>query len=402
MRVEVAFQGERFGLDVPEGRLVGAWQGPAGVSAGDVPGLVARALEEPRGFPPLRQAVVPGDRVVIAFGADVPEPAAVLDVVGDVLFRAGVERQDVTVLADAPPNAPAPVLPDGVVFQRHGPDDRGLIAYLASTAEGRRVYLNRLLTDADFVLPVGRLAYDPVLGYSGPWGVVFPGLSDTETRQAFRLQATDEPPDRRHPRATLRESAEVSWLLGCQLQLGLIAGVSGLTEAVAGLGTAVFEEGARALDRAWGFRADSRAELVVAGVGRPGEPTGIDALARGLATATRLVQRGGKIVVLSRAEGTFGPALRRLVGVDDPRAGLEALKNQESLPDYAAARQVAQALAWADVYLLSALGDDAVDDLSMIALDRPEDARRLAALCDSCLVVSQADQVRARVAGEGR
>jgi hypothetical protein len=171
---------------------------------------------------------------------------------------------------------------------------------------------------------------------------------------------------------------------------------------VAGLATAVFDEGSRRVDRAWGFRAESRAELVVVGIGRPGESAGIDDVARGLATATRLVQRGGKSVVLSRASGAIGPAMRRLIDADDPRAGPAALRGQESASDYAAARRLAQALAWADVYLLSALGEDDVEDLSIIALDRPEDARRLAALSGSCLVVSQADHVRARVAGEAR
>ena len=55
--------------------------------------------------------------------------------------------------------------PAGVTFRTHDPDDRANLAYLATTAGGRRVYLDRDLTDADFVLPVGRLAYDPLLGY---------------------------------------------------------------------------------------------------------------------------------------------------------------------------------------------------------------------------------------------
>ncbi len=68
----------------------------------------------------------------------------------------------------------------------HDPDDRAQIAYLASTKEGRRVYLNRLLTDADVVVPVGRLGYDPILGFRGPWSLLFPGLSDRETLRGLR------------------------------------------------------------------------------------------------------------------------------------------------------------------------------------------------------------------------
>jgi len=198
----------------------------------------------------------------------------------------------------------------------------------------------------------------------------------------------------------LIESTEVSWLLGSQFQLGLIEGVCGVIRATAGLGSAVLERGSREVDEAWSVRAESRAELVVVGIGRPGETSRIADVARGLATARRLVQRGGKVVVLSRAEGTIGPAMQRLAGADEPGRGLAALRGHEGESDYIAARQLALALAWADVYVLSALGGETVEDLSMIALDRPEEARRLAALCNSCLVVSQADRAWGSVADE--
>lgn len=401
MRIAVEFQDERVELDVPEGRLVASWNGPTGAGPGDVTRLVAEALENPREFPPLRQAVVPGDRVVIALGADVPEASSVLETLCGVLEAAGVGLGTVTVMAE--PDAredSAGAVPRGVAFQRHDPDDRTRLAYLATTTDGRRVYLNRALTDADIVVPVGRLGYDPVFGYEGPWGVIFPGMSDTETRRAYRAAASDEPPDRRHPRALLTESSEVSWLLGSQFQLGVIGGVTGTVGVVAGLGSAVLDEGSGEVDDAWAVRTDSRAELVIAGVGRPGAATSVADLARGLGTATRLVQRGGKVVLLSRAGGPIGPSVRRLVDLHDPRDAVAALRGHEPDADYAAARSLAHALAWADIYLLSALERDDVEGLSMIPLDRPEEAGRLAALSGSCLVLSHADLARASVAVE--
>lgn len=401
MRVAVEFQDERVELDVPEGRLVASWRGPAGVAPVKVRRRVADALENPRRFPPLRQTVVPGDLVVIALGSDVPETPLVLDALCRVLVAAGVAPRDVLVVAD--PDAREDLgraMPRGVRALRHDPDDRTRLAYLATTTDGRRVYLNRALTDADIVVPVGRLGYGPVLGYEGPWGVIFPGMSDAETRRAYRASVRDEPPDRGRPRALLTESAEVSWLLGSHFQLGVLAGVSGMIGAVAGLGSAVLDEGSAEVDAAWAVRSGSRAELVIAGVGGPGGPTSLDDLARGLATATALVQRGGKVVLLSRAEGPIGPAVRGLVNLDDPRAAAGALRGHESEADYPAARLLARALAWADVYLLSALGQDTVENLSMIPLDRPEEAGRLAALSGSCLVLSHADRARASVDGE--
>ncbi len=246
MRVAVNFQNEQLDLEVPEGRLVGEWHGPAGVAPAEVRGLLLDALEHPREYPPLRQAVVQGDRVVIAFDAEVPEAGAVLAAVCQVLQGAGVDADSIAVLvAPAFRSTLAYELPGGVRLIVHDPNDRTQLAYLASTTEGRRIYLNRHLTDADIVIPVGRLGYDPVLGYRGPWGVIFPGLSDQETGRSLRARAGDEPPDHDRPRAVLSESAEVSWLLGCQFQVGLVAGISGMAEAVAGMEPAVRDHGAR-------------------------------------------------------------------------------------------------------------------------------------------------------------
>lgn len=396
MRVAVAFQNERLELEIDEERLVGRWDGPP-AAGGDARALVLNALERPRDYPPLRQAVVPGDQVVIAFDPEVPDASAVLAAARQVLQEAGVEPNAITVLSPAATDEP---LPPGVTLQVHDPDDRTHLAYLATTKDGHRVYLNRWITDADFVLPIGRLSYDPVLGYRGPWSAIFPDLADADARRALRAQVSDERPDPEQPRPALSASVEVSWLLGSQFHLGLLGGVSGLAEVVAGLESSVRDQGVRALERLWSFETTSRADLVVAGIGRPGRATSIEELAEGLTTASRLVQRGGKIVALSRAEGTFGPAVQRLFGADDPRGGATALRGHETDVDYPAAQQLARVLAWADVYLLSALPTDEVEDLSIIALERPEEARRLVAAARSCIVLSQAERTRAAAADD--
>jgi hypothetical protein len=61
------------------------------------------------------------------------------------------------------------------------------------------------------------------------------------------------------------------------------------------------------------------------------------------------------------------------------------------------ARRLAQVLAWADVYLLSGLDRQVVEDLSMVPLDDPNDARRLASRSHRCLLVSPAELTRASV-----
>ncbi len=402
MRVAVDFQNERLDLEVPEERLVADWHGPAGMETEDVRRLVKDALESPRQFPPLRQAVVPGDRVVVVLDPEVSQVGGVLGAVCDTLMHAGVEADAITVLT---PPGPDPLagrqvaLPEGVVRALHDPDDRDRLAYLATTSQGRRVYLNRLLTDADVVVPIGRLGYDPVLGYRGPWSLIFPELSDRETARSFRSMASSDWPDRDQPRPALGESAEVSWLLGTQFHMGIVAGTRGPAEVIAGLETIVRSDGPRVLDQAWTFESPTPAELVVVGIGQPGVSTTLENLADGLANAARLVVRGGKIVALSRADGSIGPAFRRLIDLDDSRLAPASLRGHESDADYTAAFLIAHALAWADVFLLSAFDSQLIEDSPLIRLARPDEARRLVAACHSCLFLSQAECARARVAG---
>jgi lactate racemase len=395
MQVAVKFHDERLEFDLPAEGLVGSWRGPEGLAPAEAAALLRRALEDPLDFPPFRQMFVPGDRVAIALDAGLAEVRAVLSVLGDVLRQAGVASEEVTVVSTPDGRADlAGELSEGMNLEIHDPNDRGRLAYLATTAEGRRIYLNRHLTDADVVIPVGRLGYEPILGYRGPWSVIFPGLSDQETAVSYRQRLSDDPPGRAFPRPRLDEPFEVSWLLGTRFQVGLVPGTTGLVEVVAGLAESVRDRGITAIDRLWSFQPESRAELVVVGIGTPGPHAGIEDLVEGLVTAMRLVQHGGKIVALSRARGPIGPSLRRLIDAGYPKNMPAALRGHDADADSIAGRRLAQVLAWADVYLLSALDGQVVEDLSMVPLNRLEDARRLAAASSSCLLVSQADLTR--------
>ena len=72
----------------------------------------------------------------------------------------------------------------------------------------------------------------------------------------------------------------------------------------------------------------------------------------------------------------------------------------EADPDYASARALAKALAWADLYLLSALRSDDVEELSMIPIERVGEVRRLIQTSTSCLVVSQAELTSVQILDE--
>jgi nickel-dependent lactate racemase len=396
MQVSVAFQDEQFALELPGDTLVESWLGPADVGVEDPTESTRTVLEHPLDFPSVRQIVVPGDRVAIALDRSLNGAGPVLRVLAEFLQDSGVEAGDVSVVSSAGSHSSmAGKVPAGMSLVEHDPADRARLAYLSTTKEGRRIYLNRSITDADVVIPVGRLGYDPVLGYCGPWSALFPGLSDQDTLTAYRHRLAIDPPDRIRPEPRLDEPFEVSWLLGSQFHVGVVPG--GLV--LAGLAEQVRAQGIRCVDRLWSFEAPASAECVVAGIGAPGIEVGIGELVEGLVTASRLVNHGGKIVALSGARGSIGPSLQRLIAAGDSRDAARALRGHDADFDSVEGRRLAHVLAWADVYLKSGLDRQIVEDLSMVPLDHINDVRRVVSRSGSCLVINRAELTRATVRG---
>ena len=400
MSIVVDFQDESLEFDLPEQHLVAAWRGPAGMDRSGQREAIKSALETPWDFPPLRQMVVPGDRIVFALDPTISDWDHVIAVLTASLQDAGIEPGSVTVLSTSRgPEALDRPLPPGTNLVVHDPTDRGQLSYLAATKGGRRIYLNRLLTDADVVIPVGRLGYDPIMGYRGPWSVLFPGLSDRAAIEARPAAWRDEDEDLTivQTNAGLDESFEVSWLLGTQFHVGVVPGLPGSSRSwPAGIRRSA-TGGSRRCDGTGRFVPIPAPSWSWSGSAARAAATTFDDLAEGLATACRLVQHGGKIVVLSRVRRAIGPALRSLIDADDPKARPAALRGHEGDDDFLAARRLAQALAWADVFRLERPGPRTSRRPVLVALENPEQARRLVARGGSCSFVSQAELTRSVV-----
>ncbi len=398
MLLRISFANEFIELDPGGSELVGFWEGPESLPKAEVAAEIRENLASPLAYPTLRQAVVEGDRVVIALDPSVDNPKELLEAVVEELAFGSIEREQIEIVLPWTPTwNPAEFIPDGVSLQIHNPDDRAGIAYLSSTNSGRRIYLNRRLVDADLVFPIGRLGFDFESGYRGPWTTLLPGLSDRATQEAFSSQSHDELPKENESWPLLEESVEVGWLLGSQLQLAVLPGKTGLRRAIAGRFDAVRTAGIQALKADWTFSVQNRADLVVAGIGPEG---GIEAMSIGVSAAMGLVRRGGKIALLTRTTGEFGPACQKLLGVEDPTRGPSILKEAVGESDYAIARRISRALAWADVFLLSNLDAQIVEDLSISVIEKPEQAKRLVSNSTSCIFLNQAELTRVEVREE--
>jgi nickel-dependent lactate racemase len=313
---------------------------------------------------------------------------------------AGVAAEAITLLC-LPPSSGQPWLDDlpeefeDVRVEVHQPRDRRKLSYLAATKQGRRIYLNRSAVDADQLVLLTRRTYDPILGYGGAEGDLYPGLSDEATHQEYAAQFHMEAPGR-EPWPVRRDAAEVAWLLGAPFLVQVIEGAGNDIAHVLGGTAQSGNEGQRLLDARWRVTVDRPADVVVASLSGDPARLGAEDLARAFFGAARVVKPGGRIVVLTEASPVLGPSFGLLRQSDELSAGLHRLL-KERPADLSAGFMWASAARDARLYLLSGLPSDAVEELFATPLKNASEVQRLLARDASCVLIPDAHKTLALV-----
>src|SRR5690606_34921672 len=97
----------------------------------------------------------------------------------------------------------------------------------------------------------------------------------------------------------------------------------------------------------------------------------------------------GKIVVLTQSAPPLTPGMELLRSCRTPRDALQPLRL--TVPDdVVAATQIAKAIDWAGVYLLSDAAGDLVEDLFMVPLSDADECRRVIAMSRTTAFVESA------------
>jgi len=386
----------RFSCEVQAGRIVASTKPPE--PCADLTAEIESALEQPINFPPLEQAVIPGDHVAIALDRGTPESAALMAATWRVLDKQGVAPEHITIVQPRGSNVSSEIDPrvglpsdvrERVIWKLHDPEEKDACAYLAATAEGDRIYLARDLIAAEVVISIGLLSYDPMVGYRGTSSAFYPGLSDAESMRRARGQSHSElgPDDVRPLRQRIDE---VAWLLGSQFSLQVVpSAASGVARVLGGLADSVFQTGKQLLAEHWSIHVAKRSDVVLVAVDEAIPGQGWEQLAMAIATARRLVSSGGRIIVLSELDEPLGPGMELVAQQESPNDAVGPLR--ELAPhDLLPATQIALAAGWASIYLMSQLDGDVVEDLFMVPLKNNDEVARLLEGDDSCAFLASA------------
>ena len=189
--------------------------------------------------------------------------------------------------------------------------------------------MNRLLTDADVVLPVGCMQREHSAGYFGIHTTIYPEYSDQQTQARFRKH--DRFTGNGHHRELQHEVNHVAWLLGVNFSVQVVpAAGDGILHVLAGQSDVVRRQCRELYRAAWHRSVAHRASLVVAAIeGAPRQQTW-ENLGRVLENAMGLVEEDGAIAVCCDLATAPGPALQRLIGRAFARRGRAADPSRES------------------------------------------------------------------------
>lgn len=391
--------GLSFPLELPSSRIVRCHKGPP--PATNFAKSVRGQLDGPLDFPPLEFAVVPDDKIIVALDRDTPGAATIVAELWTTFKKRSIRPDDVTILQPASwksgklpdPRAELPkTVRESVHWKIHDATDKKNEAFLANSAGGERLYLAREVIDADHVLPVGAVGFDPLLGIRSAGSAIFPGLSNVDAISKTRGQEHVElRPEDERPLRQLQD--EVAWLLGIQCGVQVLPSSSGQPAGVIFGALEASASNARMwLRQNWHVGLEQRAEIVVACVDADSAGTTWDHVCAAAQTARKLVQRGGKIILLTdlAAEPTEGFEYLRQSEI--PREALKPLR-LESPPDLISVSRLASATDWATVYLLSNLKSEVVESLFMTPLATAAEATRLLSQDGSCVLLESAQNV---------
>lgn len=397
VKIELKYgQTGEFQCEIPSERLICYHQSPAPLA--DVTQKMQQALNSPLELPPLNLAIVPGDKITILVDPQVPAAGEIINAVWAYLSGCGISAGDLTILQTATdPESDIPKLRDSVTGElqqqaswiSHDPEAQEDLGYLGTSAGGERIYLSRHLLEADFVLPIEKVGYDPLIGYAGGGSSLYPGFSSQEAIIKSRGQSHREltPSDSRPLRQLIDE---VSWMLGVQYSVQVIpAGGYQAADIAFGSLEAAFRKAKERLDRLWRVEPEYKAEMILVAVESGPAGHHWNQLGGVLETARNLVTQDGRVVLLTQIDAEFGEGMQLLASCHEPLDAIKPLRDRQPL-DLVAATQLALAGDWALVCLLSQADSEEVEELFIIPLEDEAEIKRLLQTDETVSVIASA------------
>lgn len=371
----------------------------AGTEPVNLAAMIKRAVQQPIDYPPLNQSIFPGDTVAIAMQDNVPQPAEVLEVLLGVLIKQDIELADVTVVIPAslvellnltpfestmasetsvasPPMATLHLENHSVDCHVHQPDDENALRYLIANSSGDPVHLNRMLVDADVVIPIGCVR---AAGKEIP-DTIYPTYGSAEAVERFG-SGVGSPGERRDEVQLANDT------LGAFFSVQLVVGpgdtIQEVHAGVRNLATALAED---ATQKFWTLPVAQRGDSIVATIESLPQNQNWKDFAAALINASRLTEDDAPIVIWSEIATRPGRKIRKALQSRFEETISHKLSSK--------LQHVAAIVAERPVFLRSRLPRTTVEDCGLAVIETTGEILRLTGTCHQRLVIRDAHRIR--------
>jgi len=282
---------------------------------------IKRALQEPIGTKRISEIAKPGDKVAIVVD-DFTRPAPshlMVPPILEELNNAGVKNEDITIIFACGAHRP---VTDEEARRLLGEEIAGKIKYVShncsakdhvyvgtTKTHGTKVYLNRILVEADVKILTGDVGLHYYAGYGSGRKSSLPGISSSETIQhnhamLLHKNAHTGILEGNPIHEDMMEAAELAKI---DFILNVVLNSKGeIVKAFAGDWRKAFYEGVKLVDEMYKVPVERKADIVVVSCG--GHPFDIDLYQayKAVDGALEVVKRGGVIVWVAECSEGYG------------------------------------------------------------------------------------------------
>ena len=301
--------------EVPDAQLMGVYK-PVRVpedEVRDMHEMLRAAVAGPVGTSPLADQLKPGDKVAIVVDdiTRTTPTAHLLDTILPELARAGIHRDDITILLalgthrDMTPAEIREGLGEKITRQyrvvNHHARAAAELTHCGATLRGTDAIVNRLAAEADCLIGCGHIVPHRIAGFSGGGKIVLPGIASEKCVGQMHWLSTQFPNEkitgvRDNPVRT--EIDGVAKLAGLRFILNVVQdGAGRVVQAVAGDPVAAHREGIYQSLHIYGAAMPELADIVVA----DSYPSDIDMwqATKAVYACGLAVKKGGTIVLVT-------------------------------------------------------------------------------------------------------
>lgn len=319
-------------VDLPEEHIIYDLHGKEVSVEADIAAAALKALRDPIDSKPLADIVRPGDKIAIVVSDETRlcYTDQFLPVIITELNANGIPDSDIDiVIATGTHRAQTPeedilVLGEEMVkrFRIHQHDcrDKENLVYKGTTSRGNKVYINKIVANADKIIATGAVTLHPMAGFGGGRKAIVPGVAGLETiNHNHVLALAEKPGDGCNPNVTTAKlegnpfhedlTECVEFVNPDFLVDVVLTSDGGLYEVVAGNWKTAFYKGCKDLLEISGIPITELADVVIASGG--GYPKDIN-LYQGTKTHMNVemaVKPGGIAIIMLECPDIKEPAV---------------------------------------------------------------------------------------------